>query len=409
MPTAGGAASSSRLPPALNIIALSSFAASLSTRALDPVLPRIAEEFSVTITTAAGLAAVTAFTFAVVQPAIGALGDLFGKARLMIVCLALLGFASLLGAMSSSFTVLFICRILAGIGSGGVFPVALGLASDLVTVDRRQVAIGRVLGGSMAGNLLGASASGVIGDFLGWRGVLAILGVLVIVAAIAVAFGARGAKMPPRSAEMDLPALRRGYRTIFSNPNAAICFTAVLIEGTCVMGVFPYVAAFLHEQGEQSLAIAGLVIAGFAIGGLIYTLTVSQLLPRLRTTGMMIGGGLLVALQLAAIMLGPHWQAQMFAFVLMGMGFYMLHGCIQVFASELTETARGTAMSLHSFFFFIGQTTGPIAYGFGLSHLGKTATLTLTALTMATLGIVLARILKPRPPADAMTVVEVGD
>lgn len=390
------------LPPALNVIALSGFAASLSTRALDPVLPRIASEFSVTIATAAGLAAVTAFTFAVVQPAIGALGDLFGKARLMIVCLAMLGVASLLGAVATSFPLLFVTRILAGIGTGGVFPVALGLTSDLVEPERRQVAIGRVLGGSMAGNLLGASASGVIGDALGWRGVLAILGILVIVAAIAVALASRSASFSRGNGGMDLPALRRGYRTIFSNPNAAICFAAVAIEGTCVMGVFPYVAAFLHEQGQDSLTIAGIVIAGFAVGGLIYTLTVSQLLPRLRVNGMMIAGGALVGLQLAALTLGAPWQVQIGSFILMGMGFYMLHGCIQVFASELSEAARGTAMSLHSFFFFIGQTTGPIAYGFSLSHLGKWPTLVLAAVTMATLGVVLASILRPRPPADAI-------
>ena len=41
----------------------------------------------------------------------------------------------------------------------------------------------------MTGNLLGASASGLIGDFLGWRGVLAVLGALVIVASVAVAAG----------------------------------------------------------------------------------------------------------------------------------------------------------------------------------------------------------------------------
>jgi MFS transporter, DHA1 family, inner membrane transport protein len=399
----GGRDAPAGLPPALNIIALSGFAASLSTRALDPVLPRIASEFSVSITTAAGLAAVSAFTFAVVQPAIGALADMFGKARLMIVCLALLGLASLLGAMATSFELLFLCRILAGIGSGGVFPVALGLTGDLVGPERRQVAIGRVLGGSMTGNLLGATASGVIGDVLGWRGVLTVLGLLVIIAALAVAFGFRGKPISP-GGPMDFAGLRRSYRTIFGNPNAAICFTAVLVEGTCVMGTFPYVAAFLHELGQESLAIAGLVIAGFAVGGLIYTLTVGRLLPRLGVNGMMIAGGALVGLQLAIIAFGPSWQAQAACFVAMGMGFYMLHGCIQVFASELTETARGTAMSLHSFFFFIGQTTGPIAYGFGLSHAGKVPTMLMAAVTMLTLGLVLARILRARPPADAIGV-----
>jgi MFS family permease len=85
---------SSRLPPALNIIALATFAASLSARALDPVLPHVADEFGVSIATAASFAAVFAFTFAIIQPVLGAAADLFGKARLMIVCLVLLGVAT---------------------------------------------------------------------------------------------------------------------------------------------------------------------------------------------------------------------------------------------------------------------------------------------------------------------------
>jgi predicted MFS family arabinose efflux permease len=95
------------LPPVLNIIALATFAASLSARALDPVLPHVAEDFGVSIATAASFAAVFAFTFAIVQPVLGAAADLFGKARLMIVCLVLLGLASILGALSTSFPMLF--------------------------------------------------------------------------------------------------------------------------------------------------------------------------------------------------------------------------------------------------------------------------------------------------------------
>ena len=212
---------SSRLPPALNIITLATFAASLSARALDPVLPHVAEDFSVSIAPPPSFAAVFAFTFAIIQPVLGAAADLFGKARLMIVCLVLLGLANILGAMANSFWLLFASRILAGVGSGGVFPVSLSLTSDLVGPEKRQVAIGRTLMGSMTGNLLGASVSGLIGDFLGWRGVLAVLGVLVIVASIAVAAGFRGAALtrPPKT---NFAALRQGYRTIFSNPNAIL-------------------------------------------------------------------------------------------------------------------------------------------------------------------------------------------
>src|SRR3979411_2755062 len=109
------------MPPVLNIIALATFAASLSARALDPVLPHIASDFSVNIAAAAGFASVFAFTFAIVQPVLGAAADLFGKARLVIVCLVLLGLANVLGALTSSFSMLFVTRILAGIAAGGIF------------------------------------------------------------------------------------------------------------------------------------------------------------------------------------------------------------------------------------------------------------------------------------------------
>jgi predicted MFS family arabinose efflux permease len=266
-----------RMPPAINIISIATFAASLSARALDPVLPHIADDFRVSIATAASFAAVFAFTFAVIQPVLGAAADLFGKARLMIACLVLLGIANILGAISSSFPLLFATRILAGVGSGGVFPVALSLTSDLVGAEKRQVAIGRTLAGSMTGNLLGASFSGVIGDFLGWRGVLAVLGLLVITASVAVAAGFRSAALT-RGPKSSLSTLWHGYRTIFRNPNA-LCYAAVFIEGCCVLGLFPYIASFLFDLGETSLSIAGIVIAGFAVGGLLYTMTVSRFLP----------------------------------------------------------------------------------------------------------------------------------
>lgn len=394
--------SDQKFPPAINIIALAGFSAALSTRALDPVLPHIAEDFSISIATAASIAAGFALIYALVQPAIGAAADLFGKARLMTLCLALLGAACILGALTTTFSGLFASRILAGIASGGVFPVALGLTADLVAPAKRQVAIGRTMAGSMTGNLLGASASGIIGDFIGWRGVLVILGALGLIAAVAVAAGFRGAALtaPPKT---DLKTLRQGYRTIFANPNTRYCYSAVFVEGCCVFGLFPFIAAFLFDLGEKSLSIAGIVIAGFAVGGLLYTFTVSRMLPLLGVKGLMIAGGCLVALQLGALAFGPGWKVQFASMLAMGWGFYMIHGCLQVFASELSVTARATAMSLHAFFFFMGQTVGPLAYGLGLQHAGKLPTLLASAVMMVALGLFCARWLRQRAPADAAT------
>jgi predicted MFS family arabinose efflux permease len=109
----------------------------------------------------------------------------------------------------------------------------------------------------------------------------------------------------------------------------------------------------------------------------------------------------LMGLQLAIVAFGPPWQLQAGNFILMGWGFYMIHGSLQVFASELSVEARATALSLHSFFFFMGQTIGPIAYGFGILNVGKTPTLLTSAVIIVALGLGCARWLRQRRPTDA--------
>jgi predicted MFS family arabinose efflux permease len=112
---------------------------------------------------------------------------------------------------------------------------------------------------------------------------------------------------------------------------------------------------------------------------------------------MMIYGGIVIAIQLAATAFSPNWQIQALSLLLMGWGFYMLHGSIQVFATELSVNARATAFSLHSFFFFLGQSAGPLVYGFLLSRIGKASTLMVTASVVVILGVVVARLLnQPR-------------
>src|SRR5262245_66397407 len=85
--------------------------------------------------------------------------------------------------------------------------------------------------------------------------------------------------MPVR---FDLSTLLPNYRAIFSNPMAKYCFGAVFLEGVFLFGVFPYMAEFLRTEGESRASIAGIVIAGFGIGGVVYTFMVGWLLEHFR-------------------------------------------------------------------------------------------------------------------------------
>jgi MFS transporter, DHA1 family, inner membrane transport protein len=378
----------------LESITLAAFASSLSTRALDPVVPLIADEFAVSVATAAGVTVGYMLTFGLVQPLLGPMADLFGKARLIIGCLVLLSVTNILSAFAGTLAPLLCMRLVAGVAAGGVVPVALSLVSDLVPREQRQVAIGRLTAGVMIGTLLGASMSGLISDHQGWRGALTVLGILGLLASAVVALGFSAAAFAqlPRA---DLVAVKQGYRTILSNPNARVCYSAVFIEGACVFGLFPFIASLISDRAQASSSTAGIVIGGFAVGGLIYAATISRVLPRLGIRGAMIAGAGLVGLQLLALAFGSAWKIQSANLLLMGFGFSLIHGCLQVFASELSAGTRAIAMSLHVFFYSMGQTVGPIVYGLGLSCLGRHATLLTAAGIMTMLGLACALLLKP--------------
>jgi MFS transporter, DHA1 family, inner membrane transport protein len=97
------------------------------------------------VKTAALLSSAYTFPYALVQPALGVTGDFFGKTRLMNLCVLVVALSALVCAVATTFSLLVVMRIVAGLVAGGVFPIALALIGDLVPVSERQIAIGRLL------------------------------------------------------------------------------------------------------------------------------------------------------------------------------------------------------------------------------------------------------------------------
>ena len=166
----------------LNLMAFVIFATTLFMRSVDPVIPQIATGLNVTPTTAALLSTGFTLPYALIQPVLGALADMFSKTRLIAACMFVVGISTVACGFATNFETLMALRVIAGIAAGGVFPIALAVAGDRVPVQQRQVAIGRLLFAAMSGNLLGASGAGVIGDLVGWRGVFFVTGAIDLIA-----------------------------------------------------------------------------------------------------------------------------------------------------------------------------------------------------------------------------------
>jgi predicted MFS family arabinose efflux permease len=371
------------------------FASTLFTRAVDPVIPKIAADVGVDVKTAALLSTAFTFPYAIMQPALGTIGDFFGKTRLMNVSLAIVVMTTLVCAFASNFSLLVIMRMIAGILAGGIFPVGMAIIGDLVPVHERQVVIGRLLAVGLTGNLIGATISGIIGDLFGWRGVFFSIGTFGLLVAIVAYFAFRNlptAKPKP----FNLKAALAGFQGVLADPRAKFCFGSVFFEGIIIHGLFPFVALLLLVSGETRSSYAGIIIAGFGLGGVVYSLALPVLVRRMTERQLMLTGASLAAIAFVLIALNPTWYLQAAIFLGFGVGFYMLHSCIQLHVTDLTQTARGAALSLHSSSFYFGQAIGPVYYNFAFGRFGISDPLLLSAAIILVIGLVCARFLRHR-------------
>jgi predicted MFS family arabinose efflux permease len=376
----------------LLLLALCGLAVNFASRFFDPLVTEIAREFTVPIATAALLSSAFALPFSFGQPIIGPLGDALGKPRIFKICIWIVALSAVGSALSTTLGQLFASRILTGIAAGGTIPLALAMLGDAVPPERRQVALAQVSAGTVIGQLVGLSSAGVLAETFGWRVAVWVPAVIALLGAIAATLWLRGP--PPVRRRVRLRNTIVGYRRVFRNPAAVVCFVTVFIEGIAVYGQMPFIVAILEHRGVGGPREAGFVIAGFATGAILLTLVVGRMLRWIGAYNMMRVGGVLAGIGIGLLAVPAAWPVDALLFVVIGFGFFMLHNSLQNRVTELAPRARGSAVALHYFCFFVGQAVGPVLFGLWRSTVGTEAGLGINALVMAVCGAVCAALLR---------------
>jgi len=168
-------------------------------------------------------------------------------------------------------------------------------------------------------------------------------------------------------------ALATQYGGMLTRPSAPLVLGTVMLEGLFVFGGLSYLASSLTDRFGINYAYAGLMVAGFGCGGLVYSLSAKRLVVRAGELGVLLLGGTLLGFAFVFIGLMSSWPWFVPAVIVLGMGYYTMHGTLQTKATELAPHARGTAISLFAFFFFLGQATGPQILGSVLRRNGYAA------------------------------------
>lgn len=382
----------------LFVLGLACFAANISVRAVDPMLPVIAGQFDVTLHDAAWLATVYGIPYALTQPILGPIADAFGKSIVIKICLALLtlGFAAC--ALAPGFATLLIARGVSGAVAGGIVPVVFALVGDRVPYAQRQVAISRLVIAVITGQMGGALLSGAIASYAGWRGVFAMTTAFGAAITIASFWRLHGRGEPRRT--LSVARAAEDYAFLLTDRHSLVVCGTVLCEGLFMFGVFPFVAPTLLARGQGGTLTAGFCIASYALGGLIYGLSARHVIARLGPWRMMTAGGIVVGICYGIIAAPVPWPVMAALFAISGFGFYLLHNTMQTLSTELAPHARGASVALLAAAYFIGQGLGPVLSGQISAAAGYGAMFASSAVLTAVLGVTASRLVRRSHKGD---------
>jgi MFS family permease len=152
----------------LAVLSIAGVAYSVLSSAVLPALPTIQHSLHTTENGVAWLLTGYLLSASVGTAIIGRLGDMYGKERVLVWTLVLLGGGTLLAALSHSLALVIAARVVQGV-AGGIFPLAFGIVRD--EFPREQVAgsiglLSAILG---IGAGFGIVAGGIIVEHLAWQ------------------------------------------------------------------------------------------------------------------------------------------------------------------------------------------------------------------------------------------------
>ena len=335
-------------------------------RVTDSLLPQIAADFQTTAGAASIVITVYLLAHGSVQLVIGPIGDRFGKYLCISIGTAVATAMVLACAFAPSLPLLVAARFGSGLAAGWIVPLALAFVGDVIPYERRQQVIGTFLSGQILGQMFGQAAGGVLGDYFGWRNVFFILAALMAAATIGLFYElvrnpiTHASRAPARTST----GFGADYAAVLRSPWSRALIVLAFIEAFAMFGAFAFVGADLHERFGVSFTLVGLFVGFFAVGGMIYSLSVGKLVARFGPAGLAGGGGAVMARSDCILAFEPvAWLAPA-AILLVGLGFYMMHNTLQTNATQMTPEARGTAVGIFSAGLYYGQTAGAAVGGY---------------------------------------------
>ncbi|GAB3655725.1 MFS transporter [Echinicola sediminis] len=256
---AAGPAKKKSMPAALWALTISAFGIGTTEFVIVGLLPTVAQDLAISISSAGLLVSLYAVGVAIGAPILTALTGKLPRKQLLLGVMLVFILGNVLAAMAPGFGVLVMARVLTGFAHGVYFSIGATIAASLVPSDRRASAIAMMFSGLTLAIVTGVPLGTFIGQNFGWRATFIGVSILGLVGAAASAL------LVPSNIKGGKKLRMVDQLKVIKSPSVllVLAITALGYGGTFV--TFTYLAPLLEEVTGFSADMTSLLLLVYGI------------------------------------------------------------------------------------------------------------------------------------------------
>ncbi|AMS39807.1 sugar MFS transporter [Aminobacter sp. Y103A] len=259
------------MPLAIFALTIAAYAIGTTEFVIVGLLPTVAQDLHITLPLAGLIVSVYALGVTFGAPVLTALTGRIERKPLLLGLMALFVVGNTAAALSPSYELLLVARVLSAFAHGVFFSVGATIAADLVPENRRASAIAMMFMGLTVAIVTGVPLGTFIGQTFGWRATfwgVSLLGVIAFVG-IAALLPSTLNKAAPSSLLDQVRVLGSG-RLLLVFAMTALGYGGTFVTFTYLASILEQITGFQASSVSLILVLYGLAIAiGNIAGGRI--------------------------------------------------------------------------------------------------------------------------------------------
>jgi len=346
----------------LVILLLATFIALLGIGIIVPILPGLATTLGASSLMLGMIIASFSIARGLLQPVVGTLSDRWGRKVFLSCGLLIYCLIGLMLPQAQSVANIIAIRIVHGVGSAMIVPIAMAYVSDMAPIGQEGRYMGMlnvaIFSGIGSGPLLGGFFTdhwGMPSAFYAMSGASTLAFLLVIAKLPALA-----SKSPPTPRPGLIPSLRLMIATRRTRGILVARMATMIV----VVPAMAYTPLLLHQWFNASATETGLVIAGRTLANAIMQTPFGRMAERRDKVTMLQVGCAIISLAICLVPMTMGFWAALILFVILGVGEAIIWPVLGALAAEEGRRyGQGTMMGAFNTAMSAGIFAGAVGAG----------------------------------------------